>query len=243
LALLLHFKFDLAAVQRFLGGQHTAAHQDPDEILPQVQGLVSEKVFNDVKRIMCFGAPFQPTSRITSPIFGSLRMVWSRSQEKRIVSFLMHHFASTLTVARTTVAFPTYMNPRLSLVVPGLDTLRGSFQTEISSFGDNSSPPEFEPFAGIRTALGTNLNANGQDIVPEYSDYLDAIQFAPPPPIGTTFIQAHPDKFNPGVLDDNGNQEPTEYNMHVDDNLFLACVTKIISHNSNTNPLLHSTPG
>jgi hypothetical protein len=59
LALLLHFKFDLAAVQRFLGGQHTAAHQDPDEILPQVQGLVSEKVFNDVKRIMCFGAPAQ----------------------------------------------------------------------------------------------------------------------------------------------------------------------------------------
>jgi hypothetical protein len=27
-------------------------------------------------------SPFQPTSRITSPIFGSLRMVWSRSQEK-----------------------------------------------------------------------------------------------------------------------------------------------------------------
>jgi hypothetical protein len=117
------------------------------------------------------------------------------------------------------------MNPTLSSVVPGLDTLRGSttyvspFQTERSSFGDNSSPPEFEPFAGIRTALGTNLNANGQDIVPEYSDYLDAVQFAPPPPIGTIFVQAHPDKFNPGVLDDNGNQEPTEYNMHVDDNL------------------------
>jgi hypothetical protein len=59
LALLLHFKFYLAAVQQFLGGQHTAAHQDPDEILPQVQGLVSEKVFNDVKWIMHFGAPAQ----------------------------------------------------------------------------------------------------------------------------------------------------------------------------------------
>jgi hypothetical protein len=61
---------------------------------------------------------------------------------------------------------------------------------------------------------------NGKDIVPEYSDYLDAIQFAPPPLIGTIFVQAHPDKFNPGVLDDNGNQEPTEYNMHFDDNLY-----------------------
>jgi hypothetical protein len=88
------------------------------------------------------------------------------------------------------------------------------------TFGDNSSLPEFEPFAGIHTALGTNLNANGQDIVPEYSDYLDAVQFTPPPPIGTIFVQARPDKFNPGVLDDNGNQEPTGYNMHVDDNLY-----------------------
>jgi hypothetical protein len=60
LALLLHFKFgSLAAVQRFLGGQHTAAHQDPNKILPQVQGLVSEKVFSDVERIMHFGAPAQ----------------------------------------------------------------------------------------------------------------------------------------------------------------------------------------
>jgi hypothetical protein len=88
------------------------------------------------------------------------------------------------------------------------------------TFGDNSSPPEFEPFAGIHTALGTNLNANSQDIVPEYSDYLDAIQFTPPPPTGTVFVQACPDKFNPGVLHDNRNQEPTEYNMHVDNNLY-----------------------
>jgi hypothetical protein len=43
LALLLHFKFDLAAVQRFLGGQHMAAHQDSNKIFPQVQGLVSER--------------------------------------------------------------------------------------------------------------------------------------------------------------------------------------------------------
>ncbi len=75
-------------------------------------------------------------------------------------------------------------------------------------------------FDGIHTALGTNLNANGQDTVPEYSDYLDAVQFAPPLPTGTVFVQAHPDKFNPGVLDKNGNQETTEYNMHVDDNLY-----------------------
>jgi hypothetical protein len=36
-----------------------AAHRDPNKILPQVQGLVLEKVFNDVKWIMHFGAPAQ----------------------------------------------------------------------------------------------------------------------------------------------------------------------------------------
>jgi hypothetical protein len=39
--------------------QHMAAHRDPNEILPQVQGLVSEKVFSDVERIMHFRAPAQ----------------------------------------------------------------------------------------------------------------------------------------------------------------------------------------
>ena len=156
-------------------------------------------------------SPFQPTSRITSPIFGSLQMFWSRSQEKRIVSFSMHHFASTLTVARTTVAFFNEHEPNIifggawTRYLTRIYNLRISFpdreillfdddivsafqqikyhpnvlsskgfcdhkylfiQTGLT-FGDNSSPLEFEPFAGIRTALGTNLNAKGQDIVPE----------------------------------------------------------------------------
>jgi len=47
LALLFHYDFDLAAVQRFLGGEHVAAHRDPDIILPQVDGLLSSKVYDD----------------------------------------------------------------------------------------------------------------------------------------------------------------------------------------------------
>jgi hypothetical protein len=57
-ALLLHYNFDLAAVQRFLGGQHVSEHWDPDKILPQVEGLIPDKVYDDLLEcIMRFGAP------------------------------------------------------------------------------------------------------------------------------------------------------------------------------------------
>jgi hypothetical protein len=48
---------DLAAVQRFLGGEHVAEHWDPNIILPQVQGLSSTQVYNDFKWLLCYGAP------------------------------------------------------------------------------------------------------------------------------------------------------------------------------------------
>ena len=310
LSLLLHLKLDLAAVQRYLGGQHTAAHRDPDVILPQVQGLVSEKVFNDVERIMRFGAPAQFNEHGSREQFIEYRDYGNHK------SVQQNHKAFSKAMNKEdkrdyVLTFPAYIKnyiPDLWLTPNGLVQIPGkkdrvifdaSFRIHADSrpynscitnehepdiyfggawtrylsriynlrisfpdseillfdddvvsafrqikyhpnvlsskghcnrkylfiqtaltFGDKSSPPEFEPFAGIRTALGTDLNATGQDTVPEYSDYLDAVQFAPPPPIGIVFAQARPDKFNQGVLDENGNQEPTEYNMHVDDNLY-----------------------
>jgi hypothetical protein len=43
----------------YLGGQHIAAYQDPDVILPQVKGLISDKVCDDLECIMHYGAPAQ----------------------------------------------------------------------------------------------------------------------------------------------------------------------------------------
>jgi hypothetical protein len=57
MALLFHYNMDLAAVMHFLGGEHIASHRDPDLILPQVEGLISSDVYNDLERIMWFGAP------------------------------------------------------------------------------------------------------------------------------------------------------------------------------------------
>jgi hypothetical protein len=58
------------------------------------------------------------------------------------------------------------------------------------TFGDCSSPPSWEPFAQARMALSTELSRGFQS-VPAYSDYMEKVTFAPPPPPGTTFARDH----------------------------------------------------
>ena len=67
-------------------------------------------------------------------------------------------------------------------------------------------------------SLGTCLQAT-KATVPEHPDYLDKVSFVELPPEGTKFAPAHHDSHNKGKLDDQGNRLPTEFNMHVDDNL------------------------
>ncbi len=77
-----------------------------------------------------------------------------------------------------------------------------------STFGDKSSPPGFEPFAQARMALAKYLDSNGA-------------QMADLPDETVKFVQARPDRFNPSILDSKGDPLPTEYNMYVDDNLYV----------------------
>ena len=90
-----------------------------------------------------------------------------------------------------------------------------------STFGDTQSPSSFEPFACARTALATDY-CSGLEDIPEYEEYLNAVEFAPPPDESVQFVPARPDRFNQGVLDASGKPKPTEYNMHVDDNMYAA---------------------
>ena len=64
------------------------------------------------------------------------------------------------------------------------------------TFGDGSSPPSYEPMARARMALATHLSGGSQP-VPEFPDYLDAVEFAAPPSPGTTFAPARPDQIQP----------------------------------------------
>jgi hypothetical protein len=90
------------------------------------------------------------------------------------------------------------------------------------TFGDGSSPSSFEPLARARMALSRELS-RGLHPVPEFPEYLDKVQFAPPPPPEFKFPEARADRFNPGVvMPSDGSLPPVEYNMHVDDNLYAA---------------------
>jgi hypothetical protein len=87
------------------------------------------------------------------------------------------------------------------------------------TFGDCTSPSNFEPLARARMALAEHFSATSAE-VPAYDNYLDLVEFTPPPGPDVTFIPAIRDEFNPGVLDPTGAQLPTQFVMHVDDCLY-----------------------
>jgi len=51
---------------------------------------------------------------------------------------------------------------------------------------------------------------------------MEKVVFAPPPPPDTRFTPARPDKFNKGVLAEDGSLLPSQFNMYVDDNMSAA---------------------
>jgi hypothetical protein len=89
------------------------------------------------------------------------------------------------------------------------------------TFGDVSSPSNWEPIARARATLATHYvkNARKEDI-PLYEDYLVPVKFSAPAPPNTVFSQAYPDAINTGVYDAQGNIRPTKFNTHVDDNMY-----------------------
>ena len=90
------------------------------------------------------------------------------------------------------------------------------------TFGDRSSPPSFEPIAQARMALSAELSKGGHP-VPDFPEYINHVEFTPPPPPELRFTEARADKYNPGVpRPPDGSFPPVAYNMHVDDNLYAA---------------------
>ena len=85
-----------------------------------------------------------------------------------------------------------------------------------NTFGSIVSPSNFEPIARARTHLAGYLS-DKQDLTGKYKHIIDNVSFSEEPDDSTEFVQATPDKLNPGVK----NLDQTEYNMFVDDSLFV----------------------
>ena len=90
------------------------------------------------------------------------------------------------------------------------------------TFGDNTTPSNFDPVALARRLLAQYLWAIDSPQNTAALAHLPPLHFAPSPTPeeAQTFVQADPDSINTGVLNPDGSRQPPPYNMHVDDNLY-----------------------
>ena len=99
------------------------------------------------------------------------------------------------------------------------------------TFGDNTSPSNFDPIGLARRELGQYLWITATDAIQRVSQYLPALTLASPGDLDTTGSPALADRdsTNPGVINPDGTRMPPPYNMHVDDSLY-ADVGKYMVH-------------
>jgi hypothetical protein len=97
------------------------------------------------------------------------------------------------------------------------------------TFGDNTSPSNWEPIARARQQLAQHLWHDGEAIINQAAKFLPQFTFAPPatPAERAAFAKAIPDTINTGVLDELGNRRPPTYDHHVDDNMY-ADITELL---------------
>ena len=89
------------------------------------------------------------------------------------------------------------------------------------TFGDNTSPSNFEPIADARRQLARYLWMQG-DTISKTKKYLPAIQLAETPTRTEIdgFTRADRDSLNKGVMNESGKRLPPQFDHHVDDNIY-----------------------
>ena len=97
------------------------------------------------------------------------------------------------------------------------------------TFGDKTSPCNWEPITRARQQLTQHLLHEEDIIVAKAAQNLPPFPFAPPatPAERAAFERAIPDSINTGVLDEFGNRQSPKYDHHVDNNMY-ADITKLL---------------
>ena len=90
------------------------------------------------------------------------------------------------------------------------------------TFGDNTSPSNWEPIARARQQLAQHLWHNHDSTMEKAKPYLPEFNFAPPatPAERALFARAIADSINTGVFDKEGNRRSPTFDHHVDDNMY-----------------------
>ena len=99
------------------------------------------------------------------------------------------------------------------------------------TFGDNTSPSNFDPIGLARRQLAQFLWRTSSTLKEKILKFLPPLRTAAPPTPEevSSFVQADRDELNPGVLDEEGERLPPPYNMHVDDALY-ADIEQYLEH-------------
>jgi hypothetical protein len=98
------------------------------------------------------------------------------------------------------------------------------------TFGDNTSPSNFDPIGMARRQLAWYLWEHDPDVDQRVLPHLPALQLAPEPTLRevSLFRPADKDTINSGVLDQAGKRLAPPYNMHVDDALYADVGTYLV---------------
>jgi hypothetical protein len=57
MSMLFHFNMDLATVHRAIGGNHVDTHRNADVIISHLEGLLDQKILDEIQRILVHGCP------------------------------------------------------------------------------------------------------------------------------------------------------------------------------------------
>ena len=89
------------------------------------------------------------------------------------------------------------------------------------TFGDNTSPSNFDPSGLSRRCLSRFLWKTCSTLKERFQQFLPEPQTAAPPTPeeGATFVPADSGNINTGALDENSDRLPPPHNVHVDDAL------------------------
>ena len=125
---------------------------------------------------------------------------------------------------------------RLMKYHPNLMALHTSIQCGFAvvntggTFGNNTSPSNFDPIGLARRQLSQFLWKTASDLKERILPYLPTLRLAPEPTPDQVdgFAQADADSLNQGVLAVDGSRIPPPYNMHVDDALYADVGPQLI---------------
>jgi hypothetical protein len=93
------------------------------------------------------------------------------------------------------------------------------FMSTGQTFGDCSSPANFEPIARARQQYAQFLWSQ-KTTLSLARPYLPKLQFQPHPTDSSVFTQATPDSLNQGVFNPDGSRRSPTFDHHVDDNIY-----------------------